>query len=232
MKTSIAPIRASRFVLLVAAALPLLLSPIAASAQGPGGGGPGGFQMTPEMQANFAKMRKFRDNNKQVFALAQTLRAFEDMDKDPKTKFTPAQAKTILAVVNKWKTKPALTNEQATQINKDLTKPLTIPQIKALAAAANRRGGGGGGGRGPGGGGGGFGGGPGGGGQARMGGGAQGGPGGGRGPGGGGGAWKMPELKPFNPLNPATSPFARNKEMAVRRMNEMTAMLAARAKSK
>ncbi|MBC8138337.1 MAG: hypothetical protein H8F28_20865, partial [Fibrella sp.] len=172
-----APKRASRFIFVVAAVLPLLLSPLAAMAQGQGGGG--GFDpanMTPEMRANIEKMRKFRDNNKQVYALGQTLRAFDDMEKDPKTKFTPAQAKTILAVINKWKGKPSLTNDQATQINKDLTKPLTVPQIKKLAAAANRRGGwggGGGGGRGPGGGGGQGGGG-------RMGGG-QGGPGGGGG---------------------------------------------------
>lgn len=226
--------RVSRLVLVVAAALPLLLSPLASFAQGPGGqGGPGGFQMTPEMQANMQKMRKFRDDNKHVFELGQTLRAFEDMDKDPKTKFTPAQAKTILAVVNKWKTKPAINNEQATQINKDLTKSLSMAQIKALAAAASRRGGGGGGGGRPGGGGG-FGGGqggPGGGGGRPGGGGGQGGPGGGGRPGGGGGAWKMPELKPFNPLNPDTG-FSRNKEMAKRRMSEMTAMLAARAAGK
>jgi len=213
--------------LTVAAALSVLAPTFVWAQGGPPGGGGGGFNMTPEMRAGFDKMRKFRDENKQVFALGQTLRAFEDMDKSPKTKFTPAQAKTILAVVNKWKTKPSLTNEQATQINKDLTKSLTIPQIKALAAASNRRGGGGqggGGGRpGGGGGGGGFGGGQGGGGGR---------PGGGGAPGGGGGAWKMPELKPFNPLNPATSPFARNKETAVRRMNDMLAMLSARAKGK
>ncbi|MBC7807066.1 MAG: hypothetical protein H7145_13055 [Akkermansiaceae bacterium] len=227
------PQRVSRFVLAVAAALPLLLSPMAALAQGPGGGqgGPGGgFQMTPEMRANMDKMRKFRENNKQVFALSQTLRAFDDMETDPKTKFTPAQAKTILAVVNKWKGKPSLTNEQATQINKELTKSLSLPQIKKLAAAANRRGGWGGGG-GQGGGGGRGGGGAGIGAQGRMGGG-QGGPGGGGGRrAGGGGNWTMPELKPFNPLNPETG-FSRNKEVAVRRMNEMTAMLAARANSK
>ncbi|MBC8141756.1 MAG: hypothetical protein H7Y38_09995, partial [Armatimonadetes bacterium] len=141
-----------RFGLLTAIAALVALAPTFAYAQGGGGG----FTMTPEMRANMDKMRKFRDENKQVFALGQTLRAMEDMDKSAKTKFTPAQAKTILTVVNKWKAKPSITNEQATQINKDLTRPLTIPQIKALAAASNRRGGGGqggGGGR-PGGGGG------------------------------------------------------------------------------
>ncbi len=225
-----APQRASRFILAVAAVLPLLLSTPSVFAQGPGGGqggpgGGGGFQMTPEMQAARAKMMKFRDNNKQVFALRQTISAFDDMEKDPKTKFTPAQAKTILGVINQWKAKPSLTNEQATQINKDLTKSLTVPQIKKLAAAASRRGGRGGGGQGGGWGGGGGargqGGGPGGGAMARMGGGgAQ-----------GGAGWKMPEPKPFNPLNPETG-MSWNKEAAVRRMNEMTAMLAARAKSK
>lgn len=235
------PQRVSRFVLAVAAVLPLLLSPIGAMAQGPGGpggaGGGGGFQMTPEMRAGFEKFQKFRENNKQVFALGQTIRAFGEMDKDAKTKFTPAQAKTILAVINKWKGKPSITNEQATQINKDLTKPLTVPQIKKLASEANSRRGFGGGGQGGGGGrpgGGGGQGGPGGGGPRMGGGGGQGGPGGGgqaRMGGGGGGGFKMPELKPFNPLNPETG-FSRNKEMAIRRMNELTTMLATRAKSK
>ncbi len=221
MKITPASSQATRLVRILAVCLPLVLAPLAAFAQGPGGGG-GGFDpanMPPAMRANMEKMKKFRDENKQVFALSQTLRAFGDMDKDPRTKFTPPQAKTILGVINKWKTKPSLTNEQATQINKELTRSLTIPQIKQLAVAASQRGGWGGGGGG--------GGRPGGGGQSggggRPGGGGQGGP--------GGGGWKMPELKPFNPLNPETT-FSRNKEMAKRRMSEMTTMLAARANGK
>ena len=224
MQSFIAPKRATRLLVAVVAVASLLVAPIAQSAvwaQGPGGGGfgggGGGFTPSPEMQAAFAKMRKFRDENKQVFALSQTLRAFGEMDKDPKTTFTAPQAKTILGVINKWKSKPSLTNEQATTVNKELTKALTIPQIKKLASEANNRrgfGGGGGGGRPgggrPGGGGGGFGG------------------GGGR-PGGGGG-FKIPEFKPFNPLNPNTLPEGRMKEGGVRRMNELITELKSKAK--
>ena len=203
-----------------AAAVVAALLPGAAFAQGGGGGGFDPANMPPEMRAAMEKMRKFRDQNKQVFALGQTVRALPEIDKDPKTKFTSAQAKTMLTVINKWKTKPSLTNEQATQVNKDLTKAMTIPQIKKLAAEASRRGswGGGRGGQGSGGG--------------RPGGqgGAPGG-GGGRPGGAGGGTWRMPEPKPFNPLNPATS-FGRNPEMAKKRMADLTAALTARAAGK
>lgn len=223
MQSTVSPTSGKRLLLAVLATLSVLAAPItmhSVLAQGPGGGFDPS-QMSPEMRANFDKMRKFRDENKQVFALSQTIRAFDAMENDPKTKFTPAQAKTIIAVINKWKVKKALSNDEATVVNKSLTASLTIPQIKTLAAEAARRGPGGGGGR-MGGGGGGFGGG---GGGRPGGGGGFGGGGGGR-PGGGGG-FKMPDMHPFNPLNPETAVFG--KERAQKRMSDLMTMLQARA---
>ena len=169
-------------------------------AQGPGGGG--GFGMPPEMMKVFEKMRTARKNRMQI---GQTVRALAELNKDPKTALTKDQAKKVLAVIDAWKKKPDMTEDQAKQVSKDLTKPLAsnLAQLKALTVAMssrNRMGGG------RMGGGGGMGGG-------RMGGG--GGMGGGR-PGGGGMGGGMPDpkemirriedslKKPYNPMNSGT----------------------------
>ncbi|MDQ2800273.1 MAG: hypothetical protein M3Y13_11610, partial [Armatimonadota bacterium] len=149
---------------------------LTAGAQAQGGfGGPGGFQPPPAMMAKLQAWRQWRDNHKNVTSLQRTLGALTDMEQDPKTKLTKPQAKAILAVIKKWQAKPALNDAQALQVNKQLTMPLNLMQIKKIATASQGRGGFGGG-R-PGGGGGGFGGGGGGFGGGRPGGGA---PGGGR----------------------------------------------------
>ena len=208
--------------IVLTAALPLaLIAALAAPtfAQGPGGGG--GFTPTPEMRAGIAKMQKFREENKHVFELMQTLRALPVMEQSPQTKFTPAQAKAILAVMNQWKSKLAISNDQATQINRALTTPMSLTQIKLIAAQAGQRGGGGGwgggGGR-PGGGG--------------FGGGGRPTSGFGNGQPGGGGGFKMPEMKPFNPLNPDTLPFERAREPMKRSLATLTTTLSARAAGK
>lgn len=182
-----------------------------AQAQGPGGGGPGGFQMPPAMQAKFKAWQHWRDSHKNVSSLQRTLGALNDMEQDPRTKLTKPQAQKVLAVIKKWQSKPALTDAQALQVNKQLTAPLSLAQIKKIAMASQgRRGGGfgGGGGR-PGGG-------------------------GGR-PGGGGGRPPMdpnafPAPKDYNPLNPNTLPFARQRPRAKQRMGQLMAVLAASAK--
>ena len=194
---------------------------LSATAQGQGpGGGAGGFQIPPAMQAKFQAWQHWRDNHKNVTSLQRTLGAMSDMERDPRTKLTKPQAQKVLAVIRKWQSKPALTDAQALQVNKQLTAPLSLPQIKKIAMASQgRRGGGfggGGGGRGPGGGGGGFGG------------------GGGR-PGGGGGRPPMdpasfPAPKDYNPLNANTLPFARQRPRSKERMAQLTAALAASAK--
>ncbi len=167
--------------ILPAAAITTLLAASGAFAQGgpPGGGGPGGFQPSPEMMKKFQALRKWNDKHPNIGRVSQTLRAVGEMDKDPKTKITPAQAKKMLAVIRPWQKRPVMTDAQALQVNKQLTAAMTLPQIKKMATMprmGGRRGGGGGGG-GSGGGGAGR---PGGGGFAGGGGGGGGRPGGGR----------------------------------------------------
>jgi hypothetical protein len=210
---------------------------------GGGGGGGGGFQMPPGMMEKVRAWQKFRENHKNFEGLQRTMYAIGEMDKDPKTQLTKPQAKSMLAVLRTWRNKPVMSNDQALQVNKQLTAGMSVAQIKKIATVEMPRGfGGGGGGRrgGPGGGGGGGFGGPGGGGPG-GGGGGFGGPGGGRpggpgggGPGGGGrpggpGGFTMPDPREYNPLNPDTIPFERARPRAKQRMSELMAKLQARA---
>ncbi len=176
------------------AALTLLTA--GAYAQGPGSGGPGGFQPTPQMMAQMQAWRKWRDNHKNVVSVQQTVGAIQRMEQDPKTRLNKTQAHTVLAVLGKWRSKPVMTDTQARQVNQQLTASLTIPQLKALAADMSHRGRGPGGGR-PGGGG------------------FRGGP--------GGSAMSAPH--DYNPLNPDTSPFPPMRQRAKQRLNDLMTTL-------
>ena len=220
--------------LLVGAAAVAIFAP-SAMAQPPGGGG--GFQMTPEMRAQMEKFRKFREANKNVFQINRTLRRVANLGENPKNALTKDQAAKILGITRAWRNKPVMKDEEARKVLTQLTTPLNVAQLKAISQSEGR--GGRGGGSGFGGGGGGFGGGGAGFGGGRPGGGGGGaGFGGGRpggGPGGRPGGFRMPDPKPFNPLNPESSSFYkaadpnRRKEM-LQRFNEMIGKIAARAK--
>jgi hypothetical protein len=177
----------------------------AATAQGGFGAG-----MPPEMQAKMKAWQKFRDNHKNFSSIQQTIAGIGECEKDPKTALTKPQAKKVLAVLNKWGSKPTMTNEEAAAANKELTAGMTIAQIKKVATAPA-----------PGRGGRGFGGG-----QR-----GAGGPGGARpaggGPGGGMANFKMPDPKEYNPLNPDTLPFEQFKKIAKDRLAELKGKLAA-----
>ena len=186
----------------------MVLTAIAAVAQPPPGAG--GFQMTPEMQRRMEEFRKWREAHRYTFQLTSTLRTLEELDKDQKTRLTPAQAKKILAVLQPLRNKPKMTQDDAKNALKQIKAALNVSQLNAMARIEaerrNRRGGPGGAGGGmgmrPGGPGGAPGGAPG----ARPGGnnGARpGGPGGAGRP--GGGQWQMPDpaaMKDFNPFKP------------------------------
>ncbi len=179
----------------------VVMAAMAAVAQPPPGAG--GFQMTPEMQRRMEEFRKWREAHKYTFQLTSTLRGLEMLDRDAKTKLTPAQAKKILAVLQPLRNKPKMTQDDAKNALKQIKAALTVNQLNALARfeaeRRNRRGGPGGGmGMRPGG----MGGPPGGAPGARPG--APGGPGGAR--------PQMPNLsqmKDFNPFkpNPQMGPF-------------------------
>ncbi|MEO7714704.1 MAG: hypothetical protein ABIY70_00760 [Capsulimonas sp.] len=205
----------------------LLALSTTAFAQGPGGGGfggpgGGGFQMSPEAMAKMQAWRKWRDSHKNIGAVGRSVRAISELEQDPRTKLTKPQAKTVLTVLKSWRAKPVMTDAQARKVNQQLTATLSIPQLKKLATmSADRRGGPGGGGGRPGGGG------PGGGGG--FGGGRPGGGPGGGGPGGRGGfdPSKMSAPHDYNPLNPATLPFERQRPRAKQQMDTLIATLAA-----
>jgi hypothetical protein len=113
--------------LLPLAAMVLLTA--SANAQAPGGGRP---QLPPAMQA---KLKAWRDSHKNVQALQRSIRMMEGMEQDPKTKLNKSQAHTVLAVINKWQSKPALTDAQAKLVNTQITAPLTISQLKMIVAS-------------------------------------------------------------------------------------------------
>ena len=213
--------------------LPLVaVTVLAASAQAqvpggfgrPGTGGPG--NIPPALMAKMKAWQAWTGTHPNYRALSRTIGALDRMEQDPKTRLNKAQAHAVLAVINRWKGKPALSDAQARQVDTQLTSLLSPPQIKAMATMSQGRGGGG---RGPGG--------PGGGGRP----GGFGGPGGGRpggfgGPGGGGrpgggvprmDAASFPSPREYNPLNPATNPMARARGRAQDRLNQLMATLAA-----
>ena len=193
-----------------------LLLAAAAHAQAPGG--PGGFQPSPQMMAKFQAWQRWRDSHKNITALQQTLRGMQEMQQDPRTQLTRAQASKILPVLTKWRNKPVMSDAQARQVNQQITAPLSVPQLKKLASVSAQRGGR------PGGFGGGFGGGRPGGGPGGPGGPRPGGFGGGR-PGGPGG-FTMPDPHDYNPLNPNTLPFQRMRPRAQQQIDGLIASLA------
>jgi uncharacterized membrane protein YgcG len=217
-----------RFIFMKKLALPLaaaLLLTISSAvrAQGPPGGGAG---PSPEMMAMFKKFGEWREKNKNLASMGQTIGMFAEFEKDPKTALTKDQAKKILAAVAPWKTKPIMTDANAKELIKTIGKTMTVAQATKSAQlakeAAARRGqfGGGGGGR--------------------MGGGG-GAPGGGGGrPGGGGGMGAMDPaamkkrfdtmMKGYNPLNFATVPDSPMKERSIKPVKEGLAALEKKAK--
>ncbi|RYG58389.1 hypothetical protein EON80_27175, partial [bacterium] len=168
--------------LLLLALMPMLsLSPAWSQPQGrPGGpGGPGGF----------GGMR-----NSPKGKISRFLRGLERIE-ESKTPLNKAQAKKIVSIVSPWRTRKAMTDDQAKTVYTSLTNVLTVAQKKEIESRRGPGGPGGPGGRdggrpdGPPGGG-------------RDGGGREGGrEGGGRGPGGpGGGDFQRPTEAQMNAM--------------------------------
>jgi len=189
----------------------LMLFAAGSYAQQPGGGNP------------FAQMR---EKYKYTFQLTSMVRHIGDIDKDPKYKLTPAQAKKVLGVLQPLRSKPKMTQDQAKAALKALKPIFTVAQLNAMAripaSAGGRRQGGGMGMGGPGGPGGGRPGGPG------------GAPGGNR-PGGPGGAAGRPAFDPnamkdFNPFYAKAAPGDQFGARNAKRWDALFTGLQARAK--
>ncbi len=203
----------------------ILFAALALSVAVPGGLAQNRPNIPPEMQARMRAWQKFRDSHKNVFALQRTVGALEELEKDKKTQLTKAQAQKILPVLKAWRGKPVMTDAQALKVNKQITAPLSLAQLKKVAASGDRRT------RRPGGPGGfnGTGGQPGAGG-ARAGAGNR--------PRGNAGnaprfdASRFPAPKEYNPLNPNTIPMERQRTRAKQSLDNLTKRLTARAAGK
>lgn len=154
--------------------------------------------------AGNSAMTAFREEHKYTFQLTSMMGGIGRLEQDTKAPLTPAQAKSILAVINPLKTQATLTQDQAKEAMRGIKEVLTEKQLTEIAKPQRQfgRGNGAGGGGGAPGGGGPGGGGPGGG---APGAGAQG---GGRAPGAGGGnrpAFDPEAMKNFNPFNQKAS---------------------------
>jgi hypothetical protein len=196
----------------------LALISLSALAQGgPGGpGGPGGFP--PEVQAKFKALQKWREEHKNLSSLSTMLYQVEEVNKDSAYKLDKSQSAKMLTIINSWKSKDSMNEDQAKSVSKQISGLLTDKQIKKMTTVQPRFGGG------------------------RPGGGGPGGPrpGGFGGPGGPGGG-KMdpkqfakmipdPPKKPYNPLNPDSFYIERVRPMMKKNMDDFTSSLQKQAK--
>lgn len=199
------------------AAFALCVAAPAARAQGPARPAP-----SPEVQARMKAWQKFRDTHKNVFALQQTLFGLEQLERDPKLRLNKSQAKTVVTVLKSWRNKPVMTDAQALKVNKQITEPLSLAQLKKLAAARERPE------RRPGA--------PGASQGARPGAAPRTGAPSGARPGGTNAprmdASRFPAPREYNPLNPATIPMERQRESTKQRLDTLTKRLSERAAGK
>ncbi len=166
----------------------------AAFAQPPGGG------MPPEMQAKLKKFMKWMENSKNLTNLSKAVYQIQEIDKDSATRLDKKQSASVLALLKSWRNKPAMADDQAKGVVKQLSSVLNMNQVQEMQSVQMPWGGRGGGGGGR--------------------------PGGG-GPGGG---FKMPEppKNGYNPLNPDTLFIEAMRPQAKKRMDDFMAALAKR----
>ena len=184
------------------AALMLTVGALALSnvalAQPPGGG------MPPEMQAKLKKFMTWMENSKNLTNLSKAVYQIQEIDKEPSTRLDKKQSATVLATLKSWRNKPAMTDDQAKGVVKQISSVLNMNQIQEMQSVQLPWGGRGGG---------------------------RPGSGGGR-PGGGGpgGGFKMPEppKNGYNPLNPDTLFIESMRPQAKKRMDDFIATLAKR----
>src|SRR5579883_1883256 len=91
------------------------------------GGGP-----SPAMKARFEKVRRKMATDARA-KLTLTLYQLHEIDRDPATRLTPAQAARIDPILHAWREKPSMTDEEAKAVAKQISAPLTMAQIKKLA---------------------------------------------------------------------------------------------------
>ena len=84
-------------------------------------------------QQGSSQFSAMREKYKYTFQLMQMVGHIGDIDKDKKYTLTPTQAKKVLAVLNPFRSKPKMTQDQAKQVLKDMKKVFTATQLNAMA---------------------------------------------------------------------------------------------------
>jgi hypothetical protein len=169
----------------------------------------------PPQRQRFIEATRFRRE------LRSHLPAIEEIDGNPATALSPAQARQLLAILKPWTTRDAMTEEDAKEVTRSVEQVLTARQLAAMRDALPPPGGGFGGGRfsqpgirGPG---------------ARGGAAVQpGGFGAPRGPGGGGG-WNPERIKEINLISTKADPNRPWAARSAQRIQQILASLEARA---
>lgn len=81
----------------------------------------------------FGQFQQFREEHKYTFQLMQMVHHIQMINQDPKHTLTPAQAKSVLAVIKPLSTKPKMTQDQAKQALKSLKRIFNVSQLNAMA---------------------------------------------------------------------------------------------------
>ena len=176
-----------------------------AQAQPPGG-------MPPGMMEKIKAWQKWQEQHKKLTLLGDQVFQIEKMNEEPSYALSKGQAAKMLQILNPWRSRTAMSEDQATSIYKQVGNVLTTKQIKKMtqieppSVTMKKRGMGG------------------------MGGGAR--PGAGSPPPGGAG-FKFPDppKSGWNPFNAATFPFEQARPAMQKRTNDFFASLQHRANS-
>ncbi len=86
-----------------------------------------------QQQQGGGQFSAIREKYKYTFQLMTMVRHIGEINKDKKYTLTPAQAKSVLAILKPWRTKPKMTQDQAKTVAKNLKKVFTASQLNAMA---------------------------------------------------------------------------------------------------
>jgi hypothetical protein len=97
----------------------------------------------PGMAANMKAWQSWRSTHKNISALEHTLHGLSSLSQDPKTRLGREQAQEILAITTPWRSRQAMSDLQAKQVNHQIQAVLTPAQARKIAALRPRGGPGG-----------------------------------------------------------------------------------------
>ena len=104
----------------------LLIGARNAQAQRPGGG------MPPGMMQKMKAWQKWNDSHKKLTLLNDEVFQVEKMNAEPAYALSKGQAVKMLQILNPWRLRPSMTEEQASALNKQISNVLTMKQVKRM----------------------------------------------------------------------------------------------------